>query len=217
MEFKRAVLLIVIVFVGVSISTAQFIDSSGYNYIRPVKSQSSGVLNNSLSLAFGDGGYYPYHGESYLQSPGLIVSYENNTFKHIGPGTICTGVLVSYKQIGSNYTDYNTGFEYKQRWNYYILGARIIYRITGFPSAIIEPYAGVMLGYYINSFKFISDDPHYSEPSDPGYYLNSSSYPNILEPGIFAGIRSRLSSRGSVWFEAGYGFTSIAFGISYKF
>jgi hypothetical protein len=218
MSFKKAVLTGVFILAGISASIAQDTDkdTSSYNYVRPANEKNISDLNNCLSIGFGTGGYYPYYGVSYLESPNVIFTYEHTTLKHAGPGNISLGALFSYKQVSSIYENYSNGYNYTQEWNYYIAGIRVVYDLVDFPSRTIEPYAGAMIAYYFTNFKFTSDDPDYSEPGDPGYYLTPNNYPSFFAPSIFAGIRTRFSSHGSAWLEAGYGYTTFAFGLSYK-
>jgi hypothetical protein len=216
MDFKKAVFTAIFGLLGLSACMAQYTDTNQYDYVRPQNEKNPAGLINTFSIGFGTGGDYPYYGAYYVESPSIILSYENTIIRHFGPGEVNLGALASFKQIASNYEDYSNGFSYIQRWDYYLLGARLVYHLTDFPSRLIEPYAGLMIAYYLTEFKFSSNDPDYSEPGDPGHDLLPNKYPSFFSPSIFAGVRSRFSNRGSTWLEAGYGYTSIAFGLSYK-
>ncbi len=219
MRFAKVLFILLVSMAMAFVCLAQTEDYNPYQYTRPESGNQTSYsnLNNVLSFGFGIGGYYPYNGVYYQENPGVILSYDHTILKHAGPGIVSLGAVVSYKQIYSPYMDYTTGYTYTQNWDYYIVGARAIYCLTSFPGNIIEPYAGAMLAYYITNFKLTSTDPNYSEPGDPGYYLFTSDYKNFFAPGIFAGIRSRFNKRESFWIEVGYGYTSMAFGMSYKF
>ncbi len=179
---------------------------------RPVYSESS----NLIYAGIGEGGYYPYSGLRYTQKPNITLIYERVIFKHLGPGTLNAGPLLSFKNIASQYLDYNTGFKYEQRWNYYHIGARLAYNLHIFPGNSIVPYAGAMIGYYITDFKFSSNDPNYSDPTDPAYYLTTNRYPDFFAMSILAGIRSTMGYHTSVWLELAYGYSSVSFGVCYS-
>lgn len=199
-----------------STAIAQSTDDTQYNYVRLQTESSSPAAGTILSLGLGFGGYYPNTPAIYVENPNITISGERTVVNNAGPGKVNLEALLSYKSIYSGYTDYYTGYDYEQRWDYYILGTRLSYHIEPFGNKKMELYAGVMAGYYITSFKFTSNDPDYAEPTDPGYSLKFGNSPNFFAPGIFAGIRSWITRHSSVWIETGYGFTSVSFGASYK-
>lgn len=186
------------------------------DYVRPQNNQVPLESATLLSLGLGFGGYYPVPAAMYIENPSVSLSTERVVVKHAGPGTLNLEGMLAYKSIYSGYTDYYTGYNYEQHWNYYIVGTRLSYHLKSFSNKKMEPYAGIMLGYYINAFKFTSNDPDYAEPSDPGYSLKFSGTANLFAPSVFAGVRSWISKRSAIWIEAGYGYSSIAFGASYK-
>lgn len=193
--------------------------SSGptYNYVRSSDEESPSISSNILSAGFGIGGQYPYMGTTSEETPNLSLLYQNTIVKHVFLGNISLGGLFSYKSIYSDYQDNSATYTYKQRWDYFIIGSRISYHIAPFPAnKNIEFYGGAMAAYYITTFKFITNDPNYSEPGDPGYSLTINSSPNFFSLSIYTGIRSWVTSHSSIWIEVGYGYTSMAFGVSYK-
>jgi hypothetical protein len=217
MDFKKRTFTLLTGLLSTLSIMAQYADNSQYNYVNPDSKKITTTTNSILSFGFGVGGNYPYSGITYVENPNITLSYENTTFKHVGPGSINLGELLSYENIYSGYTDYGTGYNYVQHWSYYILGTRISYHLNPFPTnKNIELYAGAMFGYYITTFKVTSTDPDYSEPGDPGYYLTPDNYPDFIALSTFVGARSWFNSHGSVWLEVGYGYTSLAFGVSYK-
>jgi hypothetical protein len=210
MNFKKGIFILLLSFTGISACMAQ------YDYVRPLPVSSSGNYNNTFSFGFGMGGYYPYAGPSYASTPNLSAYFDRVVFKHVGPGNVSVGGMFSFKQVSTEYTNYNTTYNYIQEWNYYIIGARAAYHLNDFPFRNCNPYAGAMIAYYITGFTFTSNDPNSGEPNDPGYYLTPDTYPNFFAASVFAGISSTIGSRTCVWIEAGYGYTSLAFGASYK-
>src|SRR5580693_919115 len=126
---KKWVLILFIGFAAIFACSAQSADSNRYNYVRPLSHQNFDNLNNAISLGFGVGGYYPYKGLYYSESPNISLSYERTVLKHFGPGNITLGAMASFKQINSSYTGYNTGYNYQQNWNYYVIGSRVTYYI----------------------------------------------------------------------------------------
>ena len=197
-------------------TTAQTAGNNNYSYVNPEEQAPTPTNNNFLSFGFGVGGYYPYSGPIYTSGPSLSLYFDNTTFKHIGPGYITLGGLFSYKQIATGYTNYNAIYNYYQSWSYYIIGARTAYHIFPFNSKFIDIYGGGMIGYYITGFKFTSNDPYYSEVTDPGNYLSVNHYPNFFACSVFAGVRSWFNNNGCIWADIGYGYTSINVGFSYR-
>jgi hypothetical protein len=215
LRMKKLILIVFIGFGAISACYAQNADSNRYEYVRPPSNQNFDNLNNAISLGLGIGGYYPYKGLYYAESPNISLFYERSVLKHLVPGNITLGILASFKQINSSYEGYYTGYNYQQNWSYYTLGVRTTYRIINFPLNNIDSYAGGMAAYYITAFKFTSTDPDYNEPNDPGYYLTPNNYPNFFAFSVFAGVQSKFSNRGYIWGEVGYGYTTLAFGIRY--
>jgi hypothetical protein len=209
MKLIKTTFLLLLSMATVSAVVAQSEDS----YVRP---NSSFTSNSILSAGFGMGGYYPYTGTSAIESPNITLNYQRALFKNAGPGTIDLGALASYKSIFSSYMTYYNDYSYTQHWKYYILGTRLSYHVNPFNNKKIELYAGGMVAYYITVFNFSSNDPNTSDPADPGYALTTANSPNFFALSIFGGIRSWISPHSGVWLELGYGYTTMAFGVSYK-
>jgi hypothetical protein len=217
MKLKQTIFITSFTLASASLVMAQTTDgATSPDYVRPPIEQPRPVSNNVISFGFGMGGYYPYTGTNYVSNPNLTLQYENTLFGHAGPGKVNVGALLSYKSIYSSYTDYYSGYNYQQRWNYYIIGSRVSYHLIPFFNKSLETYAGGMIGYYITAFKFNSNDPNTSEPSDPGYFLTGNNSPNFFALSVFAGVRSWFNNHTCVWVELGYGYSSLAFGVSYK-
>lgn len=217
MKFKTTIFILFITLAISSLGIAQSAENNPIDYVRPFTEQPATPTNNILSFGFGMGGYYPYTGTTYVENPNLTLYYDNPVFKNMGPGIVSLGGMLSYKSIYSTYTDYYSGYNYQQRWDYFITGARVSYSLRPFPNnENIETYAGGMVAYYITTFKFESNDPNSSEPTDPGYSLKSNNSPNFFALSIYAGVRSWFNNHTCVWLELGYGYSSLAFGVSYR-
>jgi len=173
--------------------------------------------DNVISLGVGIGGYYTYYGTGYTGTPNFILSYENGTFGNVGPGTISLGVLLSYKGIGYDYTNPYSNYYYNEKWTYYIIGLRSAYHWDFFNSPKCDPYAGIMLGYYFLGYTFSSNDPYYKNPGDPYYYLSSGSYGSYLAISLYLGFRYYLTPKVGLWAELGYGYSTLALGVNFKF
>ena len=219
MELKKGIFAIALGLASFTSIMAQTGTPANDDYVRPANqvAVNPSLDLNSISFGFGVGGSYPYEGTSYSSSPNLSLTYERIVLKHAGPGKLGVGVMLSYQQIASIYSDYTGNYTYQQTWNYYIVGARAVYHITGLPLKGIEPYVGGVAGYYMTRYKFTSTDPNYNDPADPGYYLTPNIYPDFFAFSIFAGVRSYISSHSIAWLEFGYGYANMAAGISYRF
>jgi hypothetical protein len=217
MNLKKKIFTILLVLACFSAGIAQYADTANiYDYVRPTTSEVIKNANNNFITGLGIGGNYPYSGYSYSASPNILLGYERTVIHNAGLGEITLGAVFSYKQIVSYYQDYTTNYTYQQNWNYYMFGLRAVYYFTQLSLENFEPYIGFTEGYYLTGFKFSSTDPNYSNPDDVGYYLTPNTYPNFFAPGIFAGIRSSVGKRTIIWAELGYGYSTFAFGFSYK-
>lgn len=191
--------------------------SNSNNSDLPSNTNAFGKGTNVLSLGFGVGGDYTYIGDGYTSTPNFVITYDNGTFDHVGPGIISLGGLFSYKGASYDYTDPFSGYYYNQNWNYYILGFRAAYHWNFTRSDRFDPYIGLMLGYYDISYNISSSDPYYKHPGDPYYYYNTESYNSYLSLSLYLGARYYLSNRVGIWLEFGYGYSNAALGLSFKF
>jgi hypothetical protein len=173
--------------------------------------------DNVINVGIGIGGEYSYWGNGYSVSPNIVASYENGTFGNIGPGTISLGGLISYKGISYDWVDGRSNYNYSEKWNYWIIGFRGAYHLNVPSAPKFDPYAGIMLGYYIVGHTFSSNDPYYNQPGDPGYYYYNNGYPSYIGFSMFIGARYYLGSKVGLWAELGYGYTTLALGVSFKF
>lgn len=169
---------------------------------------------NVVNLGVGIGGLYTYWGPGYSSTPNFVISYENGTFGHVGPGVISLGALLSYKGISDNWID--NGYSYSDKWDYWILGFRSAYHWNFTSSKKFDPYLGLMLGYYYVNYMFTTNNPDYYQPGNPGYVYYSSSYPNYLALSMYLGARYYISNKVGIWGELGYGYTTLALGVNFK-
>jgi hypothetical protein len=209
----KEILIAVAVFLSAFAAIAQ--DSNrNESYYKP-EGESFGKGSNVLNLGVGIGGFYSYWGAGYFETPNLVLSYENGTFGNVGPGTISLGALISYKSIGYNYS--YPAYYYDQRWNYWIVGLRSAYHWNFTKSPKWDPYAGLMLGYYMVNYRLTSNDPFYREPGSPYYYLYNTSYGSYYAVSAYLGMRYYPTGKVGIWAELGYGYTNLALGVNFKF
>jgi hypothetical protein len=199
---------IVSLFAAVLISSSAVFGQEG-------SSQAFGKGTNVINAGVGLGGYYSYWGNGYAQTPNFVLAYENGTFGNVGPGTISLGGLLSYKGISYNWIG-GDGFSYTERWRYWILGFRSAYHLNIAGAPRFDPYGGLMLGYYFLGYTFSTDNPNYRQPGNPGYIYYVASYPDYYALSIFIGARYYLSNSIALWGELGYGYSTLAVGLSFK-
>lgn len=168
---------------------------------------------NVINLGVGVGGYYTYWGSGYSSTPNFVISYENGTFGNVGPGTISLGGLLSYKDITHSWVD---GYNYSEKWTYWILGFRSAYHWNFTSNDKFDPYAGLMLGYYVLNYSYTSNDPNYNRPGDPYYGYYGNNYNNYMALSLFLGARYYVSSKVGFWGELGWGYTTLALGVNFK-
>jgi hypothetical protein len=171
---------------------------------------------NVLNVGIGIGGDYYYWGPGYVQTPDFVLSYENGTFGNIGPGTISLGGLLDYTGTSYSYVNPGNGYTYTNNWNYWILGFRSAYHWNFTTSHRFDPYAGLMLGYYFINYSHTTNDPHVTEPADPGYVYYSAVYSNYLALSVFLGARYYVSNNVGLWAELGYGYSNLAIGVNFR-
>lgn len=179
--------------------------------------QSFSKGDNLLGIGVGIGGQYSnIVGSGYTQTPNFVVTYENGTFGPVGPGTISLGGLVSYKSFGYKYTYPYSGYNYSEKWTYWIIGLRSAYHWNFTRNSKNDPYAGAMLAYYYLGYSFTTNDPYYKTPGDPFYNTYNTNYNSYLALSLYVGWRYYLGSKAALWAELGYGYTNLAIGVSFK-
>ncbi len=179
-----------------------------------------GKGDNVVSLGLGLGGMYGYssvYSSGYKSGPNFILAYDNGTFDNVGPGTISLGGLLSYKGISYSYTSpYFPYYNYTEKWTYWILGFRGAYHLN-VKTFRLDPYAGLMLGYYFTGYSFASNDPYFREPGDPFYTIYNQAFSSYVAMSAFIGLKYYITHKVGLWIEAGYGYTNLAYGVNIKF
>lgn len=169
---------------------------------------------NVVSLGIGIGGYSPYWGGGYSQSPYFNLAFDHSvyTFPEIKNLSIGVGGYVGYKTISyvfnGSWFDKNNNFHNNsvtERWNYFSLGVRPTIHYT-FEGTKFETYAGIPLGYVMVSYSY----------SDPAFYANSS-YGSYFGFGFLAGGRYYFSDKIAAFAELGWGLSYLNIGASFKF
>lgn len=195
-----------------SIASLTFGQSSNNNSNLPSNTNAFGKGTNVLSPGFGLGGDYTDIYSGYSSTPNFVITYDNGTFDHVGPGIISLGGLLSYK--GASYTGIDgAGYPYNDSWNYYIIGFRAAYHWNFTSNPHFDIYAGLMLAYYDISGSVSFNDPYYKGIGNP-YDATYSSYTALS---LYLGARYYVSNKIGIWLELGYGYSNAALGISFKF
>lgn len=200
-----------------SIASLTFGQESNTNSTLPSNTNAFGKGTNVLSIGLGLGGDYTYIGGGYSSTPNFVVTYDNGTFDHVGPGIISLGGLLSYKGASSDFIDPHSGYYYNQSWSYFILGFRSAYHWNFTKSNRFDPYAGLMLAYYDIGYSISTSDPYYKFPGDPYYYYYTDSYKSYLALSVYIGARYYVSNKVAIWLELGAGYSNAALGVSFKF
>jgi hypothetical protein len=187
--------------------------SQNNNNNLPSNTDAFGKGTNVINVGIGLGGDYTYIGPGYSSSPNIIISYDNGTFDHVGPGIISLGGILSYKSASFDYSDYS--YYYNNSWTYFILGFRSAYHWNFTSNSHFDPYAGLILGYYDISYKESSNAPGYNVVGSPYYY--STNYGSYVGLTVYIGARYYVSDHIGFWLELGYGYSNAALGLSIKF
>lgn len=140
-----------------------------------------------------------------LAIPPISVSFD--IAKEIEGFPISIGGLIGYTSSEDRYTSGTYWWEWK--YSYLLIGGRAAYHLK-LESPKIDPYGGLMLGYYIvsNSYDDNFDDYYY------GSNYNASS--SFMAYGFYGGARYFFNPNMAVYAELGYGFGYLNLGISYK-
>ena len=118
-----------------------------------------------------------------------------------GPGVISLGGFV--ENVGYKYQDGS----YTQKWKFTVLGVRGVYHYNGFTSVPkLDPYAGLMLGYNLVSYKASGES-----------YMNPNSYGSGMGFAFFVGSRWFFTNSMGAFAELGYGASILKAGVAFKF
>ncbi|GAB3233389.1 hypothetical protein GCM10027346_21360 [Hymenobacter seoulensis] len=164
--------------------------------------QGTTAVNLGLGLGTGYG-----FGNSLESSPAVSLSAEKGLVEGIGPGVIGVGGLVGYKSYHYDYA----GTSDKARWTNVIVLARGTYHYDLLEVNKLDTYAGVSLGFRVESFK----NPQNDEALKQRY---NESYGGLrFERGIFLGARYFVTDGIGAFAEAGYDMTYLKFGLTASF
>ena len=137
----------------------------------------------------------------------LPLSVSVDIAKEIEGYPISFGGLIGYT---SSKDEYKSGsYWWKWTYSYLLIGARGAYHFK-MKSDKIDPYGGLMIGYYIVSNTY---DDNFDEWWSGSNYNAKSSY---MAYGFYGGARYFFNPKMAVYAELGYGFGYLNLGISYK-
>jgi hypothetical protein len=150
-------------------------------------------------LGFGVAGVY-----GDLTIPPISLSID--IAKEIEGYPISFGGLIGYT---SSKDEYKSGtYWWKWTYSYLLIGARAAYHLK-MESDKIDPYGGLMIGYYIVSNTF--DDNF-----DDWWTYDYSAKSSYMAYGFYGGARYFFNPKMAVYAELGYGFGYLNLGLSFK-
>ncbi len=160
-----------------------------------------GTKNLGISLGFGRShGYYG----NYVSLPAIAVTYDQGWMDNVGPGTIGLGGIVGFKTAHYDYP--GIVGPYKATWTSFIIAARGTYHLH-LNTPKFDPYAGIMLGFRINSYT----DTYYDK-----FGANPNSYGNLdAVAGLFIGAKYNFAQNAGVFLELGYDISFARLGVSF--
>ncbi len=164
--------------------------------------------SKTLGIFMGIGRNYDYSYYSDIdQIPAFGLIYDQGIVGNAGPGTVGIGGMLAYK--GASYK-YANG-KYKATWSNYILAVRGTYHLTILKDKNnkFDPYAGVMFGLRINSYR----DTYYN---NLGY--NPYSYGSVTPvSGFFVGAKYNFAKNIGAFTELGYDISFFRIGLNFNF
>lgn len=150
---------------------------------------------------------FNYSGSS--QTPAISAQFEKGIWDIGGPGVVSLGGYVGTKSYKYHYT--SAYVDYKQKWNYTIIGVRSAYHYTGLKSDKADLYGGLMLSYNILKYKF--EDKNGSSAGSYGI----GSYGNGTGLTAYVGANYFFTANIGAFAELGYGVSYLTLGITAKF
>lgn len=155
---------------------------------------------SNIGVGFGLGGAYGLNSFS-TTTPAFGAHFDHGIVDLDGGGTIGVGGYVGYK-----------GFVYKidkyrQKWNYFMVGARGTFHYDVFEVEELDTYAGIMLAYYVLNY---SDDI-------PNNVLVNTNYSSSAYASVFAGAKYYFTPEVAAFGEVGYGVSWLTLGAAFKF
>ncbi len=162
---------------------------------------------SAINLGFGLGST-AFTGAYYSGfSPGISASYEMGIVE-IPMGESLTGVVSVGGILGFGSARYEYTFwnDVRYQYTYFAFAARGNYHFIFHDK--LDPYAGIILGYYIASGKWKGSGTH---PTD------YTSKTNGFIGGAYAGARWYFTDAIAVFAELGWGITVLTIGGTFKF
>ena len=166
---------------------------------------------NVVSAGIGFGS--TYFGYAYgSSSPAISLQYERGvyTIDEI-PAVISIGGYLGVQSFKYTYHYNSSGYYYKEQWSYKIIGLRGAFHYNGLNQDKIDVYAGLMLGYYINSYKFETN--YYGNTA----YNGTNNYANSFGLAGYVGGRYFFTPNFGAFAELGYGISYVTIGVDGKF
>ena len=160
--------------------------------------------DNVVSLGVGFGGNlysgYGYTRSHFSRMPTFSLSYERCIIANLfnDQSSIGVGGLVGYTSAKYDYSDWGC------KSTDLMIGARGAFHYTFVDR--LDTYAGIMLGYNINTWKW----------NGVGYELSKSGSSGLAYS-VFAGARYYFADAFAVFAEFGYGYNIASAGISFVF
>lgn len=152
------------------------------------------------SIGVGVGGSFGSYTTS-SSTPAISLQYERGIWEISDKGVVSLGGYLGYRSFKYE------GPGYRQSWNYSIIGVRSAFHYKGFDIEKLDPYAGLMLGYYNLNYKY--DGPYAS--------ILNGSYGSTVGFSGYAGARYYLADKIGVFGELGFGISYFTLGAVYKF
>lgn len=163
--------------------------------------------SNTLGLSIGLGlDYDDFYGDDVTRMPALNITLDHGTIANVGPGTIGIGGVYSFKRTTYRYSN----DKYRESWTNNIFGVRGTYHLTILKDKNnkFDPYAGLTLGFRINSYR----DTYYDDKSYNFNYVNG--HPIY---GVFAGAKYNFKKNFGAFAEVGYDISFLRLGINFNF
>lgn len=177
-------------------------------FVKNLNSQSFDKADDVIAFGLGIGGNYGVSSDGYTsQTPAIGVMYEKGMRWSAGPGIIGLGGYLGFKSL--RYKKTTPAYSYDMKWSYTILGIRGAYHYEFLEN--FDTYAGLMLGYNIESFS----DKTYSNDGIPYDYNGDTD--SGLHLTLFIGGRYYFSDQWAAFAELGYGIATLQIGAAYKF
>lgn len=177
--------------------------------INKANAQTYEVGNNVLSLGVGLGSSLGYTNST--QSPALSIQFERGITELGSSGVLSIGGYFGVKNYKYDYSYF--GYSFSQKWNYTLIGLRGAYHFTGLDVDKVDLYGGVMLGYYILTYKYTDNDPTH----DDNFYNSNQNFKSTAGFSLYGGARYFFTEKIGAFLELGYGISYLNLGLAIKF